>query len=59
MAEYKKMSNAHKQDAYRLRQEQDCRIRPSTGTITPKDYSDLKRQVSKISKNVNESLKTD
>ena len=59
MAEYKKMSNSHKQDAYCLLQEQDGRIRPSAGIDTLKDYSDLKRQVSKFPKKVNESLKTD
>ena len=59
MSEYKKISNAHKQDAYRVRQEKDGRIRRSAGTGTHKDYSDLKRQVSKFSKNANESLKID
>ena len=53
------MSKDQQQAVYRLRQEQYGNISPSAGTGTTKDYSDLKRQVSALPKNVNDLITID
>ena len=57
--EYKKISKAWQQAVYRLRQEQYGSSRPASRTYIPKDYANLKRQISALSKNVDDSLTTD
>ena len=58
MVEYKKMPKAQKLTVYRLRKERDVSSRSSAETGTPKDYFDLKRQVSALSKKMNDFLST-
>ena len=56
LAEYKNISKAQQQGVYRLRNERYGSSRPSSGTVTSKEYSNLKIQVSLLSKKVDDSL---
>ena len=56
--EYKNFSKDRQQDVYHLRQELDGIRRPDARTGTPKDYDNLKLQVSALSKTVDDLLTT-
>ena len=56
MEDYKRMSKSHQKDVYRHCDEKYGSTRPATGSVTSKEYDNLKFQIIPLSKKVDDSL---